>query len=143
MRIQITSLKGFCVNHRAFIDVLRLVLLQTILKNEWMTANLPFRWIVLCSMVFAAKLFAQQNVGYTNTPIIPGSEWRVHDGTRPQPRVITPGASFSQSAGAPSDAVVLFDGKDLSKWQNNQGAEAKWKVENGYMETVRGGSIRT
>jgi hypothetical protein len=39
--------------------------------------------------------------------------------------------------------VVLFDGKDLSKWQGSDGGEAKWKIEDGYMETTRTGRIRT
>ena len=43
----------------------------------------------------------------------------------------------------PKDAVVLFDGKDLSKWQKYpDGGEAKWKVADGYME-VGGGDIIT
>jgi hypothetical protein len=59
--------------------------------------------------------------------------------------VITPGtASTDDAAGRPpSDAVVLFDGTDLSKWTGKDG-EAKWKVENGYMEVVPGtGGIET
>lgn len=80
-----------------------------------------------------------QNVGYDDTPIIPGTNWHVHDGNRPQPRVITPG----ESVGAPpSDAVILFDGTDLSKWAGRDG-EAQWKVENGYMEVTRTGDIQT
>jgi hypothetical protein len=43
----------------------------------------------------------------------------------------------------PRDAVVLFDGKDLSKWQKYpDGGEAKWTVADGYME-VAGGDIIT
>lgn len=43
----------------------------------------------------------------------------------------------------PSDAVVLFDGKDLSKWAKLGTQDApSWKVENDYAE-VRGGSIAT
>jgi hypothetical protein len=43
----------------------------------------------------------------------------------------------------PKDAVVLFDGKDLSKWQKYpDGGEAKWTVADGYME-VAGGDIIT
>ena len=38
------------------------------------------------------------NIGYTNTPIIPGTSWHVHDGTRPQPRIVTSGISYSQAA---------------------------------------------
>ena len=32
-------------------------------------------------------------IGYEDTPIIPGTEWRVHDIKRPAPPVITPGKS--------------------------------------------------
>ena len=79
--------------------------------------------------------------GYTNTPKHPDGKWRVHDANRPRPRVITPGAQFSHQAAPPSDAVVLFDGKDFSKWQAENG-EVQWKIENGYMETTKG-IIRT
>jgi len=84
--------------------------------------------------------------GYDDTPLIPGSQCRVHDNTRPQPRVVTPGTESSQETPgqAPSDALVLFDGTDLSSWRNADGNEAGWKVENGYVEVVKGaGSIFT
>ena len=83
-------------------------------------------------------------LGYDDTPFLPGGKWRVHDVSRPRPRVITPGAQNSQP---PSDAIVLFDGKDLSRWETiskGKPAQPKWKVENGYMEVVPGtGSIQT
>jgi hypothetical protein len=65
-------------------------------------------------------------------------KWEIHDRNRPVPAVVDPGtASTQETAGrAPSDAVVLFDGKDLSKWQHKDGSAAKWKVENGYFEVV-------
>jgi hypothetical protein len=82
------------------------------------------------------------NTGYSDTPVIPGQKWKVHDKTRPAPPVVTPGA---KPGDPPSDAIVLFDGKNLDAWyQNGRGAEkgkqvpAKWKVENGYMEVVGG-----
>jgi hypothetical protein len=96
--------------------------------------------VAATAAVFAAD---QPKFGYTDTPLVPGTKWHVHDGDRPQPRIITPGKQFSQKADAPSDAVVLFDGTDLSKWQSDKGGEAKWKVENGYMETTKSGKIRT
>jgi hypothetical protein len=43
---------------------------------------------------------------------------------------------------APKDALVLFDGKDLSGWTNMKGEPAAWKVEDGYAEVVKG-DIRT
>jgi hypothetical protein len=83
-------------------------------------------------------------IGFTALAEIPGTPWRIHDAARPHPRVITPGAT---TGGAPSDAVVLFDGKDLSKWahsRNGQLADAKWPVKEGYFETGAGtGSIVT
>jgi membrane-bound lytic murein transglycosylase len=65
-------------------------------------------------------------------------KWKIHDLNRPLPPVITPGSASTQEAPgtAPSDAVVLFDGKDLSHWVNKDGKPAQWKVENGYMEVV-------
>jgi hypothetical protein len=87
----------------------------------------------------------KKNVGYDDTLIIPGTRFRVHDGTRPQPRIVRPGTpSAPESPGQPpSDAVILFDGHDLSKWTGRDG-EARWKVENGYMEVAPGtGNIQT
>ena len=80
-------------------------------------------------------------VGYDDTPMIPGQPWRVHDKNRPAPRVVTPGANAGD---APSDAVVLFDGTDLSKWQGRDGGDPTWIVENGYAEVnPRTGNIQT
>lgn len=78
---------------------------------------------------------------------LPGQRWRVHDSTRPQPRHVIPGQPIPTPS-APSDAIVLFDGKDLSKWNGvvRGGAvgEPAWKVENGYMELVpRAGGLVT
>src|SRR5690349_16896936 len=60
-------------------------------------------------------------------------EWTIHDRSRPMSRVVVPGdCSTQERAGAaPSDAVVLFDGKDLSKWKAADGGPAKWKVGDG------------
>ena len=55
-----------------------------------------------------------------------------------EPAAVTPGTAGSP----PSDAVVLFDGKDLSAWKSDDGSDPKWKVEGGHME-VRGKSIMT
>ncbi len=80
--------------------------------------------------------------GYLDTPFIPGSQWRVHDKTRPLPPVVQPGAVVGAP---PSDAVVLFNGMDMAGWVSvKTGDPAAWKVESGYMEVVRGtGNIQT
>ena len=48
----------------------------------------------------------------------------------PEVPVVTPGTVI-QGGGftAPSDAIVLFDGKDLSKWENTQGGPAEWSLK--------------
>ncbi len=70
-------------------------------------------------------------------------KWPVHDTTRPMPPVVDPGPAPAP-APVPSDAVVLFNGHDLNEWTNAKGEPAAWKVQDGYMEVVKGkGSIRT
>ncbi|NUQ64891.1 MAG: DUF1080 domain-containing protein [Pirellulales bacterium] len=66
--------------------------------------------------------------GYKDTPVQPWSNWHVHDPDRPAPKKIDPGCPGTpdQGCAAPSDAIVLFDGKDLSQWH-----DCDWKVENG------------
>jgi hypothetical protein len=74
-------------------------------------------------------------MGYTDTPMLPSGKWHVHDPARPKPPVVTPGATFSDEAPAPSDAIVLFDGHDLSKWAGEKG-KPQWKVQDGFMEVA-------
>src|SRR5262245_21173605 len=58
----------------------------------------------------------------------------------PEPPVVTPGANGS----APSDAIVLFDGKNLASWAGEDGKEAKWSIADGAMTIVPGsGGIKT
>jgi len=79
---------------------------------------------------------------------LPNQKWKVHDLQRPLPPKVTPALPVP-STPPPSDAIVLFNGKDLSQWgtQGRGGGpltEAKWKVENGYVEMVpQSGSIAT
>jgi hypothetical protein len=66
--------------------------------------------------------------------------WAQHDLNRPQPTVVDPGTGVPPEAPGkpPADAVVLFDGKDLSAWKSQKGGgPAPWKVENGYFEVVK------
>ncbi|MBI5386795.1 MAG: DUF1080 domain-containing protein [Verrucomicrobia bacterium] len=104
----------------------------------------------LLAVLLAASAAALSNarageapVGYTDTPMLPGGKWHVHDPDRPQPRLVKPGAKFSDLAPAPSDAIVLFDGTNLDKWNGPKG-KPTWKIEDGFAEvTPKSGSINT
>ncbi|MCS7023655.1 MAG: DUF1080 domain-containing protein [Bryobacteraceae bacterium] len=102
--------------------------------------------LLVTAFCTAALLIAQSSnkkyrtspTGYRDTPLLPGQKWKVHDIDRPKPRIVTPGAGPGMP---PSDAIVLFDGKDLSQWMNERKGQlvpAAWKVENGYMEVAPG-----
>lgn len=72
--------------------------------------------------------------------------WAVHDGNRPQPKRVVPGtfSSADQPGKPPADAIVLFDGTDLSKWTTDKGEPAKWLVKDGVIEVAPGtGTMRT
>jgi hypothetical protein len=86
------------------------------------------------TMAVAAQ---QTNLGYDDTPMQPNGGWHIHDGKRPQPRVVTPGA-------VPQDATVLVgSGSDRSAWQMTMdGAPVTWAMNNGVLETGKG-MIRT
>jgi len=61
----------------------------------------------------------------------------------PVPKVVTPGKTCSD---APSDAVVLFDGKNLDQWRsvNDTMAAPKWIVSDGILTVKKGtGNIET
>jgi hypothetical protein len=70
--------------------------------------------------------------GFKDTPVQPWSGYHVHDPDRPAPPKVDPGDASKPLA----DAIVLFDGADLSEWR-----ESTWKVENGYVEVVEGSLI--
>ena len=93
------------------------------------------RLLLLLGALSGAAVAAQQaGVGYDDTPLIPGSSYRVHDSKRVPPPVVTPG----ESGGPPSDATVLFDGTDLSAWEGGS-----WAIADGAMTVNGTGSLRT
>jgi len=62
--------------------------------------------------------------GYNDTPQLPNQKWKVHDMERPRAPKVTPGPMLSPAP--PSDAIVLFDGKDLSHWvQGGRGGQTQ------------------
>jgi Domain of Unknown Function (DUF1080) len=92
--------------------------------------------VLMAASVVAVRCEAQP----ASTPTI---SLPIHDTTRAQPRVVDPGSSPLASR-PPSDAIVLFDGRDASEWQSRDREPSRWKVENGYLEVVSGaGGIST
>jgi len=110
-----------------------------------------FILILLASMankIGTNNPLAKDTIGFAQKSIIPANllqveetwvkamhVWRVHDMKRPQPLKVDPGTPSTQEVAgkAPSDAIVLFDGKDFSKWERVSGGPAKWIVRDGYM----------
>jgi len=71
--------------------------------------------------------------GYKDTPKLPWCQWLVHDPDRPAAKRVDPGKA-APPAPVPSDAIVLFGGKDVSKWE----ALGDWKVEDGCLVSGNG-----
>jgi hypothetical protein len=70
-------------------------------------------------------------------------EWPVNSMERPHPPVVDPGPERPPEP-APSDALVLFDGHDLSAWLKYDGSDPGWRVHDDELEVVGGsGSIMT
>jgi len=103
-----------------------------------MRANPRFALAAAAAFVLAAAPCARAQAA---------KEWPIHDRTRPLPPVVDPGSAGTsdQPGKPPSDAVVLFDGKDLAAWKSQKdGGPAAWKVEKGYFEVAKGtGGIET
>lgn len=76
--------------------------------------------------------------GYKDTPKLPWCGYLAHDPDRPAPRRVNPGPPASSPP--PSDAIVLFDGKDLSHWQNPEGL---CRVVDGCLEALGDGNLAT
>src|SRR4051794_33699284 len=97
--------------------------------------------LVIGALVGSLNAQQDHRLGYNDTPSYPGSKWRVHDASRPRPAAITPGSCNAPKATPPSDAEVLFDGRDLDKFvtlDKGQPGPATWQLGQGYMEVIPG-----
>ena len=94
---------------------------------------------VSCSVLGLSALAATAVFLLAAAPQQEKKEWGVHDKERPQPAMVE-GAGHGS---APSDAIVLFDGKSLDRWTGNNNT-ASWEVKDGYFQVKPGsGNIRT
>ena len=99
------------------------------------------KMIVLISLLCGAFFMSAQQ---SNQQQRPPERWKPEstEWYYPVPPKVKPGVG----TGAPSDAIILFDGKDLSMWESagKDGGPAKWTVKDGAMIVASGtGSIRT
>jgi hypothetical protein len=76
-------------------------------------------------------------------PQQPWSLYKVNDMSRPKPPVVEPAPAPAEPVKPPSDAIVLFDGKDLSKWTADNGTEPTWTVADGAMTVAGRAGIKT
>lgn len=95
----------------------------------------PVLSAITCAALFACGSSLAQDLvkardgsgvyGYKDTPKLPWCDWLVHDPDRPAPKRVAPGKA-GPPVPAPADAVILFDGKDTSRWEASD-----WRVEDG------------
>lgn len=104
-----------------------------------MSTRLPKLLLQVAPLAALALAFATQEGrhGYTDTPYLPGGQWRVHDADRPRPE----GVYARDPNAAPSDALVLFDGHGLAAWTSD-GGPAAWKVQDSAF-VAGGGNLAT
>jgi len=92
---------------------------------------------VLISFVAVLACTATFGQGRTDFPMKPEMT-EIWD---PEITAVTPGET---PLNAPSDAIILFDGTNLTnEWVGERGGEPGWKVEDGFATVVRGGGIQT
>jgi hypothetical protein len=92
------------------------------------------RLLTLLLALISFVLVAQQTPRETLDP-------KVTEIWEPRVAKVTPGANTGDS---PSDAIILFGGKDLIEWTSLDGSAAKWEVKDGsFTVTPGGGDIKS
>src|SRR6185312_8392070 len=111
--------------------------------------QITFTSIAIVSLIsFVMPVCAQQGGSGRGARGGRGASGPRHEDTEvytPVPKVVTPGAT---NAAPPSDAIVLFDGKNLDEWvTNSDKSPAKWTVADGILTVKKGreggGNIET
>lgn len=93
------------------------------------------RYLFLLSFLSISSLSLAQ---YENREALDPKATEIYEPKAPK---ITPGSAVGE---APSDAIILFNGKDLSEWTTLDGSAAKWDVKDGAVIVTKGlGDIKT
>src|SRR5439155_6621602 len=103
------------------------ILSPTATHSEFMVKCMRARlWIFSAFTILVLSSLAQQAPATQNQAKPEDTEvWK------PVPKVVTPGATCGA---APSDAIILFDGKNLDQWVSAQDkSPAQWIVSNGVL----------
>jgi hypothetical protein len=113
------------------------VLSRHIMKKRFLT---PALFALASTLISAADPEKPSPTGYSDTPIIPGTQWKVHDIDRPSPPVVKPG---EKPGDAPADAIIIFDGKNSDSLvgkdkKTGQTIPCPWKLENGELHITGG-----
>lgn len=91
-------------------------------------------------LLIAGVLYFDKAIAQVKPVDIPEMSPGMTEIWEPAVPVVKPG-TFSS---APSDAIVLFDGKDLAQWRGKGESKPGWKVTEGHMVVIKGaGSIWT
>ncbi|HZG25705.1 MAG TPA: DUF1080 domain-containing protein [Chitinophagaceae bacterium] len=106
------------------------------MKNYTVINKFLLSWVLCTGLVFQV---------HSQVPVPPPMVPEMTEYWEPEVAVVTPGKMPSNTLiPAPSDAIVLFDGKDLSKWKNKNGGPAMWEVKDGVFTVKKGtGDIST
>lgn len=91
----------------------------------------------------AASLGALALVVLGSQSALAQAAWKQHAMDRPRPPVVAPPEQVLP-APMPADAISLFDGHDLSRWESVKGGHAPWQVADGVMIVMaKSGGIQT
>src|SRR5450755_4446744 len=94
--------------------------------------------LTTASFVFLTAVFAQTKVNQDSLV----KEAAKTEFWEPVPKSVTPGKTNSD---APTDAIVLYSGKDVTQWEKEKGGTPGWQMDkDGALTVVKGsGNIAT
>jgi len=106
-----------------------------------MSSCVAFATLAICCAALQAQQSAQPRAADGRT-VSPAAKPEETELWKPVPRVVTPGA---ECGAPPSDAIILFDGKDLDQWVSSKDkSPAKWIVASGVVTVIKAaGDIET